>query len=190
MAQPHIQYGKATPPDFAGILHLQHQNLITTLHGKDLSQGFLSIDFTSEQLHRINSELGIFVALQDEEVIGYLMVESVEFAGGSPLLAHLLNRMKEIVIHEVPLSPCRLFVYGPVCIDRQHRGKRILEELFNVMLQALQGQYDVGVAFVSSLNLRSFNAHKNKLGMRVVDEFEFKGQKYRTLVFAVDPKER
>jgi hypothetical protein len=190
MTQLLIQYCKATPSDFEGILRLQHQNLMTTLHGKDLSQGFLSIEFTREQLHKINSELGIFVALQGKEVIGYLMAESVEFAGGSPLMAHLLKMIKEFVFNHVPLSSCHLFVYGPVCIDRRHRGRRVLEELFNVMLQALQGQYDVGVAFVSSLNLRSFNAHKNKLGMQVVDEFEFNGQKYWTLVFAVEPKER
>jgi len=163
---------------------------MTTLQGEDLSQGFLSIEFTREQLHKINSELGIFVALQDKGVIGYLMAESVEVAVESPLIAHLLKRLNGFVFDDVPLSSCHLFVYGPVCIDKQHRGQSVLEELFNVMLQTLQGQYDVGIAFVSALNPRSFNAHKNKLGMQMVDEFEFNGQKYWPLIFAVAPKER
>ncbi|HJW29295.1 MAG TPA: hypothetical protein VJ508_08570, partial [Saprospiraceae bacterium] len=64
---------------------------MTILQGKDLSQGFLTIEYTREQLHRMNSELGIFVALQDKEVIGYLMAESIEFANESPLIAHLLK---------------------------------------------------------------------------------------------------
>jgi len=71
MTQPHIRYRKATPGDFEGILLLQHQNLLTTLQGEDMSQGFLSIEFTREQLHKINSELGIFVAVQDKTVLGY-----------------------------------------------------------------------------------------------------------------------
>jgi hypothetical protein len=74
ITQPAIQYRVAAPADFEGILLLQHQNLKTTLQ-EDLSQGFLSIEFIREQLHSINSELGIFVALQDKEVIGYLMIE-------------------------------------------------------------------------------------------------------------------
>src|SRR5690242_4075686 len=64
MFPPLIQYRRATPADFEGILHLQHQNLITTLRGEDLSHGFLTIEFTREQLHQINSELGICVAVQ------------------------------------------------------------------------------------------------------------------------------
>ena len=82
--RPPILYRKATLIDFEGILRLQHQNLLTNLTGEDLSQGFLSMEFTREQLHKVNSELGIFVAVQDKLVIGYLMAETVEFAVGSP----------------------------------------------------------------------------------------------------------
>jgi hypothetical protein len=186
MTQPLIQYRKAAPPDFEGILRLQHQNLLTTLQGEDLSQGFLSIELTREQLHKINSELGIFVALQNKEVIGYLMAESIEFAVGSPLIAHLLKRLKDSLFEDIPLSSCSLFIYGPVCIDKQHRGYGILERLSSIMLHTLKGQYDVGIAFVSEQNPRSLHAHQVKLGMQMVDEFEFNGQRYRTLAFVVE----
>ncbi len=184
------QYRKATSTDFAGIIRLQNDNLITALQGKDLSQGFLTIPLSVEQLHRINREHGIYVACQGKEIIGYLMAQSVEIATGSPLIARMLSRLKKFIFEGVVLSSCKVFVYGPVCIDREHRGQEILEELFKVMLQTLQGKYDVGVAFVSALNPRSYNAHKNKLGMRIADEFEFNGQKYWTLVFAVKQKDQ
>lgn len=185
MTQPLIQYRKATPADFWRILSLQHQNLLTTLQGKDLSQGFLTIEFTREQLHRMNSELGIFVALEAREVIGYLMAESIEFAIESPLIAHLLKRLKDFIYEGVPLSSRCMFVYGPVCIDRRHRGQGALEGLSDIMLQTLRGQYDIGIAFVSERNPRSLHAHQLKLGMKVIDEFEFNGQKYKTLAFKV-----
>jgi hypothetical protein len=158
---------------------------LTTIQGEDLSQGFLSIEFTREQLHKVNSELGIFVALQDKEVVGYLMAESIEFAVGSTLIAHLLKRLKDYVFENVSLSSCSLFVYGPVCIDKPHRGKGILKGLSNIMLQTLRGQYDVGIAFVSEHNPRSLRAHQVKLGMQIIDEFQFNEQKYRTLAFKV-----
>ncbi|HAM52526.1 MAG TPA: hypothetical protein DCP92_18185, partial [Nitrospiraceae bacterium] len=144
MTQPPIQYRKATPADFEGILLLQNRNLLTTLTGQDPSQGFISIEFTREQLHRINNELGIFVALQDKAVIGYLMAESLEFAVGSPLIAHMLKRLKDFVFEGIALSSSCLFVYGPVCIDKQHRGRGILEGLFGIMKETLKDDYDVG----------------------------------------------
>jgi hypothetical protein len=56
------------------------------------------------------------------------------------------------------------------------------------MLQTLQGQFDVGIGFVSEQNPRSYSAHKNKLGLRLIDEFEFNGQKYYTFAFAITEK--
>jgi hypothetical protein len=52
------------------------------------------------------------------------------------------------------------------------------------MIETLQ-QFDVGVAFVSEKNPRSLYAHRDKLGMEAVDEFEFNGQRYNMLVFSV-----
>ena len=182
MTQPNFQYRKATPADFEGILILQYHNLLTNLQGEDLSQGFLTVEFSREQLHRVNSELGIFIAVQDKTVIGYLMAETAEFAIGSPLISNMLKRLKDVVFDDVTLSCC-FFVYGPVCIDRKSRGQGILERLFKVMKEALRADYDIGIAFVSQQNLRSLQAHTTKLGMRVIDKFEFKGERYGTLAF-------
>lgn len=182
MTQPTILYRQATPADFEGILLLQHQNLLTTLKGEDLFQGFLSIEYTREHLHKVNSELGIFVAVQDKAVVGYLMAETAEFAVESPLMSNMLKRLKDVVFDRVTLSCC-FFVYGPVCIDRQHRGQGVLEGLFGIMKETLGTDYDVGIAFVSLGNPRSFQAHTAKLGMKVIDEFEFGGERYSTLAF-------
>ena len=184
MTQPTILYRKAIPADFEGILVLQHHNLVTNLTGEDLSQGYLSIDFTREQLHKISSELGIFVAVQGKAVVGYLMAGTAEFAVGSPLLSNMLKRLKDVVFDGVALSCC-FFVYGPVCVEKQSRGQGILEGLFGIMKEALKAGYDVGVAFVSQGNKRSLQAHKTKLGMKVIDEFEFDGERYYTLAFRV-----
>lgn len=74
------------------------------------------IEFTREQLYKINGELGNFVAVQGKVVLGYLMVESTDFAVRSPLIAYIFNRLKEITFDNVPLSSCKLFVDEPVCI--------------------------------------------------------------------------
>jgi hypothetical protein len=180
-----ILYRRATPIDFEGILRLQHQNLLTNLKGEELSQGFLSIEHTREQLHKITTEMDIFIAVQDKTVIGYLMTETVEFAVGSPLIAHMFKRLKDIIFENVPLLTSYLFVYGPVCIDRPYRGQGILEGLFEIMKGTIKADHDVGIAFVAHSNSRSLQAHTAKLGMRVIDAFEFGDGKYSTLAFKV-----
>jgi len=114
----------------------------------------------------------------------------MDFALQSPLITTMVRRYPDLLYQSLPLSGYRTFVYGPVCINRQSRGQGVLEGLFNAMLQTLKGRYDVGVAFVSELNPRSLHAHQNKLGMKIIDEFEFNGRKYWTLVFDVKSKGR
>jgi hypothetical protein len=178
-----IIFRKATPSDFPMILDLQGKNLLKNLDLQDREDGFLSIGYSADQLDRLNRELGIFVALKDDHLAGYLITQTLEFAAQSPLITTMVKRFPNVQYKGRPLSIFRAFMYGPVCIDKEQRGQGILEGLYEVMLTTLQGQYDVGVAFVSENNPRSFHAHRDKLGMEVVDDFEFNGQKYNTLVF-------
>jgi hypothetical protein len=101
-SQPLVQYRKVTSTDFDGILDLQYQYLITISKRRIDLQAFLMIEFTREQLYKINVAFGIFVAVQGKEVIGYLMAESADFAVESPLLAHMFNRLKEFLFDDVP----------------------------------------------------------------------------------------
>jgi hypothetical protein len=183
-----VMFRKAAPSDFPRILALQKDNLIQNLSSQDQRDGFLSIEYSHDQLERFNNELGIFIAIDNDSLSGYLIAQSMDFAPQSPLIDAMVRRFPGVQYQPIPLSGYRTFIYGPVCINRQSRGQGVLEGLFNAMLQALKEQYDVGVAFVSELNSRSLHAHQDKLGMEIVDEFEFNGQKYWTLVFEVKSK--
>ncbi len=180
-----IDYRNACTADFEGILRLQHRNLLVNIQMEDLSQGFLSVELTWNQLQTINTDLGIFVSIHDKTVIGYLMAETVEFAMGSPLMALMLQRIKGTTVEGFPLSTSRLFVYGPVCIESRYRGIGILEKLFALMKETLKDDYDVGIAFVAQINARSYHAHTTKLGMKKIDSFEYLGKQYFTLAFRV-----
>ncbi|MEX0398170.1 N-acetyltransferase, partial [Providencia rettgeri] len=68
--------------------------------------------------------------------------------------------------------------YGPVCIDRNYRGKNILKILFDSVCSYNQGK---PIAFINADNLRSLFAHK-KIGMSNVTNFEFNGTSYHLMV--------
>ena len=178
-------FRKAKPTDFPKILELQKDNLLRNLEPQDQQDGFLSIEYSQDQLESINNELGIFIAIDNDHLAGYLIAQTMDFVLQFPLTTTMGKRFPDVIYQSRPLSGLKTFIYGPVCIDKRYRGQGIPEGLFNVMLKTFKGQYDVGVAFVSERNPRSFHAHQNKLGMQVVDEFEFNGQKYQTLVFGV-----
>jgi len=97
----------------------------------------------------------------------------------------MLKRLKDVVFDGLALSSSCLFVYGPVCIDHRYRGQGVLEGLFGIMKETLRVDYDVGIAFVSQINTRSYQAHAAKLKMSVIDEFEFNGGRYHTLAFRI-----
>jgi hypothetical protein len=177
-----LKYTKAETQDLPKILELQKQNLLENLEPQDQQDGFLSIEYSPEQLARLNDDLGIFVAVDNDHLVGYLIAQTMDYALQYPLTTTMVNRFPNVLYRSRPLSGFKALIYGPVCIDKESRGRGILEGLYGVMLKTLHGQYDIGVAFISRENPRSLYAHRDKLGMKVVDEFEFNGQLYDTLL--------
>jgi hypothetical protein len=176
---------KASTFDIPKILALHKSNLLKNLTPQDQQDGFLTIELSEQQFENLNKGLAIFAAKDNDQLLGFLVTQTVDTAISSSLVSTMIKRFPEALYRARPLSGYRAFIYGPVCVDKLHRGQGILESMFNVMLQTLKGQYDVGVAFVSKRNPRSFHAHHDKLGMQVVDTFEFNEERYSTLVFEV-----
>ena len=162
-----VIFRKAEILDFPKILALQKVNLLINLPPQDQKEGFLSIEYSHDQIEILNNQLGIFSAVTNDHLAGYLIAQTMEFALQSPLITTMVRRFPDVIHQSRPLSGFKTFIYGPVCIDKRHRGQGILEGLFNVMLQTLKGQLDLGVAFVSERNPRSFYAHPLNWGCRL-----------------------
>ncbi|CAA6808693.1 MAG: Leucyl/phenylalanyl-tRNA--protein transferase (EC [uncultured Sulfurovum sp.] len=77
------------------------------------------------------------------------------------------------------------YQYGPVCIDKKFRGSGLLEVLFETARYEMSKRFDILVTFVNKNNPRSYTAHKRKLGLTVIKEFEFKGNEYYEFVYDV-----
>ena len=179
-----MHFRKATGQDIPLILELQEKNLLKNLQPDEQQDGFLSIRYSAGQLNYLTQDLGIFVAEKHTRLAGYLIAQNLDFANQSALINSMVRRFSDIQFNGRPLTSFRIFIYGPVCINKESRGQGVLEGLYKLMLRTLH-QYDIGIAFVSEKNPRSLFAHRMKLGMTVADNFEFNGQRYNTLVFAV-----
>ena len=185
-----IQYRRAKPDDYSAILDLQCANYIANLSEEERKGGFLSAQFTPEQTAQIAEDLGTMVALVDDQVDGFLCAFRKEFQTGSPVIAKMLEAYDYLIFEDRPLSAFNSYIYGPVCIGREYRGRGLLRGLYEAQKKDLAGQFEIGVAFVSRDNPHSLSAHVAGLGMSEAGDFEVKGNVYATLAFRVPVKSK
>jgi predicted GNAT superfamily acetyltransferase len=183
-----IVYRRAKPEHYSAILNLQSANFIANLNEEERQKGFLSAQFTREQTAQIAEDLGTMVVVIDNQVGGFLCAFRKEFDTGSPVIAKMLESYERLIFEGKPLSSFGSYIYGPVCIGREYRGRGLLRGLYEAQKRALAGRFDIGVAFVSRNNPHSLSAHVAGLGMMEAGDFAVKDNIYATLAFRVTPE--
>lgn len=183
-----VTFRRAEPRDFPAILKIQSANYVANLSVEERKEGFLSAEFTPEQVAAMARDLGIIVAREAGSVLGYLCGFRNDFNHGSPVLAKMLESYDRVRHEGKPLSAYRSFVYGPVCIDRAQRRRGLLRGLYEALKNEVAGKFEVGVAFVARDNTHSLRVHVDGLGMADVGDFEVRGKVYAILAFSVPSK--
>jgi hypothetical protein len=181
-----IEYRHARPEDYASIMRLQRANYIDNLTAEERKEGFLSAEFSLDQLAAIATDLGIAVVTVGDEVAASLCAFRREFDHGSPVVAKMIESYEQARFEGKPLSAFNSYVYGPVCIARQYRRRGLLRGLYQFQQKDLAAQFDVGVALVSHSNPHSMQAHIGGLGMTVAGEFEINANVFAILAFRIE----
>jgi hypothetical protein len=181
------EFRRALPQDYPEIVRLNIDNYITNLSLDERKDGFLSAVFPLEQTAQIAEDLGTMVAVVDDALAGFLCAFRREFDTGSPVIAKMLDSYDRITFEGKPLNSFNSYIYGPVCIAREHRRRGLLRGLYEAQKRDLAGRFEVGVAFVSRSNPHSLQAHVTGLGMIEAGDFELKGNIYVILAFRVPP---
>jgi hypothetical protein len=174
----------ATESDIAGILDLQSKNLYTNLSELERKDGFVTTPFTSEQVRSLIAQTGVFVAEKEGAIVGYVFAGSWDYFAQWPIFPLMVSRFPQLSFHCAEVTADDTFQYGPVCIDRQLRGSGAFVELFEMMRSQFALWFPVGVTFINQRNERSLVAHTRKLGLEIIDEFEFGGNSFYGLAFS------
>jgi hypothetical protein len=183
-----VTYRRAGPEDFPAILWLQSANHIANLAEEQRKEGFLSAKFTEAQVAAMAGDLGIMLAIVENNVAGFLCAFRRDFDHGSPVLAKMFECYELVEFQGKPLGRFTNYVYGPVCVARHYRRQGLLRGLSDAQKKDLRGQFEVGVAFVSRSNPHSLQAHVGGLGMTQVGEFTVNDNSYVILAFSVAQK--
>ncbi len=174
-----IQLKDAELADIDDVLRLHYRYQIDSIAEEDMADGFVTTPFTTEQMAGlINQENGLFIAKKDGVVIAYVMAASWGFWSAWPMFAFMIKELPKLTYHGHKLSIENSYQYGPICIDKSVRGSGVLEMIFEFARRRMSERFPILVTFVNKTNERSYQAHKRKLGLDVIHEFEFNGNNY------------
>ncbi len=169
--------------DIEGIFSLHSKYQIDTILDEDKKDGFVTTAFSKEQLGEIiEQEQGIFVAIDQNEIVAYVMSASWQYWSSWPIFQHMIENLPKLSYLGQALSVHNSYQYGPVCVDKRVRGSGVLEKLFNFALESMQKRYPILVTFINTINPRSHAAH-SRMGLEVICKFQFKGNHYYELVY-------
>jgi len=174
-----VKYKIATADEIDATLKLHAKYQIDTIKEEDKKDGFVTTAFTKEELTElIEKERGLFIAKDGDEVVAYVMAASWEFWSKWTMFEHMIKELPNLEYKGHKLTVENSYQYGPICIDKRVRGTSVLKEIFNFSISHMAKRYPILVTFVNKINPRSYHAHKRKLGLDVISEFEFNKNRY------------
>ncbi|QSZ41751.1 GNAT family acetyltransferase [Sulfurimonas aquatica] len=170
--------------DIDKVLELHYKYQVDSIAEEDKKDGFVTTPFTKEQLTElITKEQGLFIALEGEKVLAYVMAASWRFWSIWPMFEHMIKDLKNLTYLNQTLNVENSYQYGPICIDKSVRGSGVLEKIFDFSRERMSKRFPILVTFVNKINPRSYEAHKRKLGLEVIQEFEYNNNHYYELVY-------
>ena len=161
---PELIIDHALQSDIEGILALQAEN--QPEHG-----GTLSANFSFSKVATMMSEMPLIVARRGNRIAGFLMASSRMMNADVPIIKAMLNAYE---------GSADAYVYGPVCISAEDRGKGLAKAMFEELKRSLPTRE--GILFIRRDNQASLRAH-SKMGMSEVAECEFEGKELAVLSF-------
>ena len=174
-----------TRDDLPAILRIQSASYVGNLTPEQRAGGFLSAEYSEEDLARMADDVAVMVAVEDGRVLGFVCAYSTALGARFPIVARMAARFGEIDFRGQPLERWRIFVYGPVCVDPAARGRGAVRGLFEELKRELAGRFEVGTALVAEDNPHSMHVHVARLGMAPVGDFDYQGKRFTILAFAV-----
>ncbi len=173
---------KAKISNLDGVMDLHKRYHINSIDPADKPDGFVTTNFTSEQLHAlVEKECGIMIARDGGRIISYAMAASWQFWAEWPLFSYMIQKLPENSFNGQSLTVENSYQYGPICVDKAYRGSGVFEKVFYASLDSMAGRYPIMVTFINQINPRSYKAHTQKVNMTVVDTFQFNNNDYYIL---------
>lgn len=151
-----MEVGKATELDLDGILELQAANQIDR-------GGALSASLPRARVAAMMDSMPLVVARREGHIAGFLMTTTRAMNADLPIVQAMFAAYH---------GSSDAYVYGPICVGAQDRGKGLAQAMFAELRRLEPGRE--GILFIRRDNEASLRAHV-RMGMQEVAEFQFSG---------------
>ncbi len=123
------------------------------------SQGFVTMEYTVDELASICGRYRHVVAKDGDKVVGYALVLLAENKAPFTILADMFKKIATASFNGQPVREGDYFVMGQVCIAHDYRGQGIFGMLYQALRQQMKDDYKFVITEVSDKNARSMGAH-------------------------------
>ena len=164
MAIPGVNIGRATEADLDGIMELQAAN-------QPERGGMLSASLSRSRVADMIAGRPLIVARRSGRVVAFLMNSTRGTNDSVPIIRAMLDAYP---------GKADAYVYGPVCVKEEERGKGLAQAMFTELRRLERGRE--GILFIRRDNPASLRAH-TKMGMHEVAGFAFGGIDYAVLSY-------
>ena len=179
-----MEYKIAQIKDIEKVLELHSKYQIDSIKQEDKKDGFITTAFTKEQMvDLITLEQGLFIAIENEKIVAYVMSASWKFWSRWPMFAFMMEDLPNLEYLGQKLTVQNSYQYGPVCVDKEYRGSGVLEKIFDFARENMAKRFPILVTFINKINSRSYEAHTKKLKLEVIKEFTYNNNNYYELVY-------
>jgi predicted GNAT superfamily acetyltransferase len=159
-----VNIGRATEIDLDGIMDLQAAN-------QPERGGALSASLPRSRIAHMMRTMPLIVARSSSRITGFLMSSTREMNADVPVIRAMLAAYPGVA---------DAYVYGPICVSAEERGKGLAQAMFAELQRLLPGRE--GILFIRRDNPASLRAHA-KMGMHEVAGFVFNGNDYVILSY-------
>ena len=126
----------------------------------------------------IAEENGVTVARDGARVTAFALAAPWGFWSQWPFFRNMIRILGNYRFGGATLTEENSYQYGPVCVDRDYRGRGVFERVFAASLRTMEDRYPIMVTFVNQANPRSYAAHSRKAGMATPGTFDYNGSHY------------
>ena len=117
---PTIAYKIADITHIPGILALQELYLIDNLSQEEKQAGFVTTRFSKDQLTTIIEQRGLFIGLDQNQIVAYIFAGDWEYYRQWPIFEHMITYFPTLEFKKMDIE------------DRQLLVQRICEKLWSV----------------------------------------------------------
>ena len=176
----------ANREDYSHILALENNNYIDNLQDIERKDGFLSAKMSEAQVDAIAKDLGIAVAYEGEELVGFFCVSRPEHWPSDSIVHHLVHYLKTDLRDTRMADPQSFCIFGPMCLAPSARGKGVLGMLYEAANANLGGRFAAAAGFICTENPRSLAAMA-KLDWEPAGRFQRGTREYYALIRDIAP---